>query len=112
MNGYKDDKQSPSAVIRGEEYPKICALSYVYHQDPAHGWIEVAEIELYRLGIGDEISAYSYKKNGQAFLEEDSDASKFAKAKRAAGEDFTVVYAHTNESSLIRDYPSYAKKNA
>lgn len=81
--------------------------TYTYHQDPGHGWIEVSGAELDRLGLVSKISRYSYVKGGTVFLEEDCDASLWAQAKKAAGEEFTTVAAHTNYDSFIRSLPSF-----
>ena len=80
---------------------------YLYHQDPGHGWIEVPIDELKRLKIADKISRYSYQKQGQAFLEEDMDASTWAAAKKAAGEEYETIERHTDYDSHIRSYASY-----
>ena len=81
--------------------------TYTYHQDPGHGWIEVAKAELERLGLTDKISCYSYIKGSTAYLEEDCDASLWAQAKKAVGEDFATVAAHTNYDSFIRSLPRF-----
>lgn len=59
---------------------------YIFHSDPAHGWIQVPAAELVKLGIQHEISPHSYWSSGFAYLEEDCDLSVFFRAKEAAGE--------------------------
>lgn len=53
---------------------------YRWHDDPGHGWLEVSELELRDLGIADEITAYSYRREGRVYLEEDQDAGTFLRA--------------------------------
>lgn len=58
---------------------------YTFHYDLSHAWIEVDRAELKRLGILNQISAYSYQsKTGlTVYLEEDCDAYVFIKAYQA-----------------------------
>jgi len=67
-------------------------MEYTYHQDPGHGWIEVPLEELHRL---------------QITLEEDCDAGAWARAKREAGESFTLIDRHTNHDHPIRHFQSF-----
>jgi hypothetical protein len=78
---------------------------YTYHQDPGHGWIEVSLAEVVRLRLNP--SSYSYRKAESVYLEEDVDASHWAKAKRDAGEQFTLKDAHVNYDSFIRSLPRF-----
>ena len=78
---------------------------YTYHQDPSHGWIQVPVSEVVRLGLTP--SRYSYRNAESVFLEEDADASQWAKAKRDAGEQFTLKDAHVNYDSFIRNLPRF-----
>lgn len=50
-----------------------------FYSDGGHGWLKVKKTELKALGIEKEITGYSYMNNGNAYLEEDTDASLFAK---------------------------------
>ena len=56
---------------------------YTFITDPAHGWLAVPLTEIRDLGIAGDISAFSYMSTsrGLAYLEEDSDALRFIKAK-------------------------------
>ena len=78
---------------------------YTYHQDPAHGWIEVPLSEVVRLRLNP--SRYSYRKAERVFLEEDSDGSEWAKAKKDAGELFNLKEVHVNYDSFIRSFPRF-----
>lgn len=77
------------------------------YADPAHAWAKVSKKELEKLGIQKEISGFSYERNGFAFLEEDSDLSKYIAALRE--KDFSVKFkeSHTNKRSKIRNYERY-----
>jgi hypothetical protein len=76
--------------------------------DPSHGWLKVPLTELERLGIVDQISAYSFLKDGMAYLEEDRDMKVFTTARDAAGEgDIRMIEHVRNRESRIRKYPSF-----
>ena len=64
---------------------------YIFHESASHGWLEVPLEELDRLGIRQDITAYSYYLNGKAYLEEDQDMSTFIHAKEACG-DWTGIW--------------------
>lgn len=52
--------------------------TFIKHDDPGHGWLEVQESDLVELGATvTDFSPYSYRKGSRLFLEEDCDASKF-----------------------------------
>jgi hypothetical protein len=53
--------------------------------DPGHAWLRVPLVEIARLGIEDQISAYSYINGNYAYLEEDSDAGRYQAARQAQG---------------------------
>jgi hypothetical protein len=50
---------------------------YNFISDGGHGWIEVPMSDVYKLGLANKISSYSYRHGDIAYLEEDSDASLF-----------------------------------
>lgn len=54
--------------------------SYVFHEDPGHGWLEVPYQALKLLKIEDKVTGYSYIKDQTVFLEEDLDAPLFIKS--------------------------------
>jgi hypothetical protein len=61
-------------------------LNVKYHQDPAHGWIEVDLMLMAEVGMkASDVSAYSYVNGTKFYLEEDCDAGKFMKLAEAAG---------------------------
>jgi len=84
---------------------------YTLHLDPGHGWLEVARAELVKLGILDQISAYSYQQGDRVYLEEDCDAGTFVEAMEAAGvvlgvTEGNVVESH-RENTPIRNYQHF-----
>lgn len=91
-------------------------MTYVFHEDPGHGWLQVQASELFALGIHEQITTYSYIHAGSAYLEEDCDLSTFFRAKEAAGqplawEEIRKVY-HQHDApirSMPAYYPSYAE---
>lgn len=76
--------------------------------DPSHGWLKVPVSELVRLGIADQISAYSYIKDDMAYLEEDRDMKVFLDARTAAGEgDIRMIEHNRQRESRIRKYAAF-----
>jgi len=63
-------------------------MTYIFHTDPGHGWLEVTRAECKRLGILDQISPSSYQYGDKIYLEEDCDAPLFVRAKLDLGEEF------------------------
>lgn len=89
-----------------EEINKIVKeRTYTYHQDPAHGWVEIplSELRLYNL----DISKYSYQDRNSAYLEEDSDLSKLMRALQDRGITMKFNYIHVEGRHWIRELPSY-----
>lgn len=77
--------------------------------DDAHGWLKVPVRELERLGIVDQISAFSYVKGDMAYLEEDRDMKVFTDARDARGEgDIRMIEHSRRGTSRIRKYPSFS----
>lgn len=80
---------------------------YTFHTDAGHGWLEVDMLELDMLGITDQISRYSYKHRGKAYLEEDCDASVFINAMESKGQKVVYVTSNTNYDSPIRNFARF-----
>ena len=56
-------------------------MTFIYHQDPAHGWLQVSHRDLFRLGLSyANFSSCSYVNLENMFLEEDCDMLKFLTA--------------------------------
>jgi len=86
--------------------------TFVYYQDPGHGWIEVDTQLLDALGIASKISGYSYISGTTAYLEEDCDAGTFVQAFEAKHGVKPELVSRYSRSTFIRDLPSYAMRNA
>jgi hypothetical protein len=82
-------------------------MSYVFHTDPSHGWLEVDKDELSLFNIADKISSYSYKLGNKVFLEEDCDAGLFINALENKGIKFTYTTINSNTDSIVRTYKRY-----
>ena len=82
-----------------------------FHYDAGHAWLEVNTSELARLGIADQISGYSYKRGGKAYLEEDWDAGLFIEALTKTDGVFIsqgdIREADDGDYSPIRGYDRY-----
>ena len=72
--------------------------TFVKHDDPGHGWLQVGLVDLKNVGTSiDDYSGYSYRKGNILFLEEDCDASKFVNAwKTKFGSYPNITYKHHN----------------
>ena len=79
---------------------------YICHSDAAHGWIEVKYSELVRLGIDHAISDCSFIHGDTVYIEQDSDWSKWDKAKKQRGESYKVIERY-QENSYVRNYRRY-----
>lgn len=81
--------------------------TFQFMADPSHGWLKVPVTELERLGIQDDISKYSYERNGMAYLEEDLDMGLFLKARLERNEPVKIKESFSNKQSRIRGYRMY-----
>ena len=75
-----------------------------FYSDPGHAWLKVPIADLFRLGISDKISSYSYVHNDSAYLEEDCDASIYIEA--IAPEEFEIKEIFKGNTP-IRNYARY-----
>ena len=57
--------------------------TFDFIQDPGHGWVKVPVALLLELKIADDITCFSYYRDGFAYLEEGCDLSRFFNAYRA-----------------------------
>lgn len=86
---------------------------YIKFNDPAHGWLRVTRLELYRLGILDKVSSYSYERNGWVYLEEDGDLNTFIRRMIQIyphiehWSDIPILNKHCNGDSAIRSYEPF-----
>jgi hypothetical protein len=62
------------------------------HSDPRHAWLEVPAELIKQLGIGPQISKFSYMHHGKVYLEEDCDAPLFLEAANAAKVRYRVAF--------------------
>lgn len=85
-------------------------LTVNFYSDPGHGWAKVSVDALKKLGIADQVSSYSYYRNGNAFLEEDCDFSLLVKACKDNDVALSVKEHTSNKSSKIRSYMYYSKR--
>ena len=58
-------------------------MKYRLFSDPGHSWLEVDFNELVKLGINKKITAWSYYKGNNVYLEEDCDAPLFLQTKKS-----------------------------
>lgn len=78
------------------------------YTDPGHGWAKVSRADLKRLGLIDKISAYSYQRNDQVYLEEDCDLSLYISSLKDQG--FSITFREhvcRERMSKIRGYDHY-----
>jgi hypothetical protein len=92
-------------ITKTRTIKKITLNSY---SDPGHGWLKCKRDILVALGIDRDISAFSYERKNDVFLEEDCDAPRLIQALQAKGVE--VKFRHTStwsKQSKIRSYFSY-----
>jgi hypothetical protein len=80
---------------------------YTVYADPGHSWVKVKFTELLDLNIHQNITPYSYTRNGHVYLEEDLDAGVLIDALSDKGIKPYWVVKHTNKQSKIRSYSHY-----
>ena len=86
----------------------IKTMTFTFHADPGHGWLEVPFQMLQLLGIDGEITPYSYRRGATCYLEEDQDAGTFLKAvQNHDGPLVEFEERNYNEDSFIRMMPRY-----
>ena len=82
-------------------------MTYEFYSDAGHGWLKVSKAELKALNIADKITAYSYMRGNDAYLEEDYDLSQFIEALQAQGREFNYTSHNHPDYSPIRGFQSY-----
>ena len=82
-------------------------LTLKMYSDPGHGWVRAPLQLLQDLKIAEDISSFSYCRNGHAYLEEDGDLGLLLAAAKAAGITIKLRSFHTNKESKIRGYLPY-----
>jgi hypothetical protein len=104
INGLSDILVKPENTI----YKAIDAQgSYVYHQDSAHGWLEVPDRELQIMGLQEQITPYSYLHQGKAYLEEDLDMRTFLDIRRLLPKPYVIHNNYMDGICFIQEYPAY-----
>ena len=79
-------------------------MSFTFHEDAGHGWLEVEESTARNVGLlPTDFSECSYRKGNVLFLEEDCDGPKFAQAWKSAGKHFAVRTEYHNNECFIRN---------
>jgi len=86
-------------------------MKFQFFSDPGHGWLKVQKSLIKKLGIQNKISTYSYMRDDNIYLEEDSDLTKFIKSMKEIGKTVEFRKNHTNRTSKIRNYLSYDKNS-
>lgn len=78
-----------------------------YYQDAAHGWLAVKRDLVEHLGISHAITAYSYQRGSQVYLEEDVDMLRFMQAAREQGIRVELERRDHGNRSAIRCFDRY-----
>ena len=84
--------------------------TYIFHEDPGHGWAAVPMADLIDLGVADKITGYSYLLGNMAYLEEDCDLPTFVRAYKKKFGKAPKGKAVYQEHTSIRSYPNYEYK--
>ena len=77
--------------------------TYVYHEDPAHGWLEVPAAQVRDLAV--KVTTYSYESRDglTLYLEEDLDMSRFLMALDATGQCYEIEPRYHHGLAFIRN---------
>lgn len=84
--------------------------TFRFYQDSGHGWLKVPIDLLYRFGIADQVSGYSYERGEYAYLEEDCDMGLFLTEYKRRYGGLPKFTDRVSERSRIRDYARYYKR--
>ena len=84
--------------------------TYMFYEDPGHGWLAVTVEELIELGIADKITGYSYLIGNMAYLEEDCDLGVFVLAYKKKYGKLPAFKQKYQEITMITNYPNYDYK--
>lgn len=83
--------------------------TFIFHEDPGHGWLEVPIKKLRELGIVNCISKYSYyhMEGCKAYLEEDCDAPIFVMEHEKQIGPLKIEYKDHRGHCFVRSLGSY-----
>jgi len=96
------------AIILANVVGKLKGKKYRLFSDPGHSWLEVSFDELVSLGINKKITAWSYYKGNNVYLEEDHDAPLYLQTKKDLTGEVTEYEEITSDyNSPIRSYSPY-----
>jgi hypothetical protein len=85
-------------------------MTYTFHHDAGHGWLEVPYEDMMRVGVYlSDISPFSYARvhgfRPMVYLEEDVDLAVFMLAMKRAGKPVKWKHKDVAGDSVIRTYP-------
>ena len=93
--------------MKEELLNQLSQTSFIFYNDPGHGWLEVPKKFVEGLGLKKEITPFSYYSNGNYYLEEDQDAGVFITAYKNELEVDTFPYVDTyQENCFVRNLPN------
>lgn len=89
-------------------------MTYTFHHDAGHGWLEVPYQDMLNVGVTlEDVSRYSYATvinyKPTVFLEEDVDVAVFMLAMKRAGKPVSFKHVDVDGDSVIRSYHSNSK---
>ena len=79
--------------------------------DPSHAWLKVPLKMLERMSVSRSITEFSYIRGQFAYLEEDIDLGRFAKACELHGVRLRIRSNYSDRASRIRNYDRYSFTN-
>ena len=85
-------------------------MKITVYEDPKHAWGKVPKKKLEELGILDQITSFSYERNGYLYLEEDCDLPLFIEAMEDHGETVEIENQVINHQSRIQSYKNWNPK--
>ena len=78
-----------------------------FYSDLSHGWGEIPISLIIDLGLTSKISKCSYKKDDNAYLEEDCDLPLVLRELKKQGIEFSFSEEHSNYDSWVRNLKKF-----
>ena len=84
-------------------------ITKTFYSDPGHAWLKVDITDLVDLGLERSITAYSYRRGNNIFLEHHLDATTFIRTFQRRHPNYQLKFddQHTDQRSKIRSYSPY-----
>ena len=107
---FNDDLEAPFKVKQTVK-ARTKDDTFIVHEDPGHGWLEVTYDELVALGIENKITQFSYRNGNLCYLEEDCDLGTYFNAIGVNACSEVKIDCRHLENTFIRNLNHYYTGN-